>query len=67
MNDVLDSIVLCEGYHDRAFLQGALLKIGCADPGEQPDGSRKPIQDPDGRTVRGGQFAFLRILDELAM
>jgi hypothetical protein len=59
MNDVLDSIVLCEGYHDRAFLQGALLKIGCTDPGEQPDGSRKPIQDPDGRTVRGGQFAFL--------
>jgi hypothetical protein len=59
MSQGRETILLCEGYHDRAFLQGALLWAGCTDPGWAPDGSRKPILDPGGRRVTGGHFAFL--------
>jgi hypothetical protein len=52
------SIVLCEGYHDRAFLQGALLHLGCTDPGLQPDGSRKPTLDAWGKHVTGGAYGY---------
>ena len=31
-----ESVVLCEGYHDRAFWAALLEHLGCADPGRNP-------------------------------
>lgn len=55
-----ESVILCEGYHDRAFWMGWLLRLGCTDPGTPPAGrtNRVPIADPWGMTVTGGQFAY---------
>jgi hypothetical protein len=55
-----ESVVLCEGYHDRAYWQGWLLHLGCVDPGapEKPDSDRKPVYDPREKKVRGRQFGF---------
>ncbi len=56
-----ESVILCEGYHDRAFWAGWLLHLGCTDPGLPPVGrtTRTPINDPWGDRVTGGQFAYL--------
>lgn len=51
-----ESIVICEGFHDRSFLKGWLLSVGCTDPSQ--DGT-KPIRDPWGRPVSRGHFGFL--------
>jgi len=54
------SIVLCEGYHDRAFWAGWLLsRLGCTDPGD-PSGksAREKVMDPWERLVVGGDFGF---------
>lgn len=48
-------VVLCEGYDDRSFWRGWLLRLGCRDPSE---GGKKPINDTWGRPVRGGRFLF---------
>lgn len=54
-----ESVILCEGYHDRAFWAGWLTHLGCSDPGERPDGTgRVPVSDPWNEPVKGGQFAF---------
>src|SRR5947199_7771732 len=54
-----ESVIVCEGYHDRAFWAGWLTRLGCTDPGLKPGSStRKPIIDPWGDEVRGGQFAY---------
>ena len=56
-----ETVVHCEGFHDRAFWAGWLLHLGCADPGLPAAGatSRSPIFDPWNTEVKGGQFAFL--------
>jgi len=43
-----ESVILCEGYHDRAFWAGWLLHLGCTDPGLPSAGkaTRTPIFDP---------------------
>jgi hypothetical protein len=53
-----ESVVLCEGYHDRAFWAGWLKAIGLKDPGESPDGNRKQVFDPWGKEVAKGHFGF---------
>jgi hypothetical protein len=54
-----ESVILCEGYHDRAFWAGWLESLACRDPGERSDGGgRVPVDDPWMRRVTGGQFAF---------
>jgi hypothetical protein len=55
-----ESVILCEGYHDRAFWKGWLLYLGCTDPGIPPAGSttRRPILDPWNTRVASGQFAY---------
>ncbi len=59
MNERKESVVLCEGYHDRAFWSGLLLHLGCADPGMRPGlKERVPIHDPWGKLVSRGQFAY---------
>lgn len=50
-----ESIVLCEGYHDRAFWSGWLLSLGCTDLKPVPG---KPVLDPWNKPVRSGAFAF---------
>jgi len=53
------SVILCEGYLDRAFWAGWLEYLGCQDPG-LPEGTtkRRPVIDPWGSKVAGGQFAY---------
>ena len=54
-----ESVVLCEGYHDRAFWAGWLAYLGCSDPGQRPDRSnRVAVPDPWKTRVAGGEFAF---------
>jgi hypothetical protein len=58
MTAAAEIIVLCEGYHDRAFWKGWLLHAGCVDPGKK-GGLRIPVTAPNGQQVKGGQFAFV--------
>ena len=58
MNKV-ESVILCEGFYDRAFWAGWLLYVGCTDPGVGGGGRRLRILDPFGRAVVGGQHAYL--------
>jgi hypothetical protein len=55
-----ESVVLCEGYYDRAFWAGWLLHLGCVDPGKPTPGHirRGTIKDPWNDPVVGGHFAF---------
>ena len=54
-----ESIVLCEGYHDRAFWAGWLTHLGCSDEGSRPGTNGYPLRDPWNAVVRGGgQFAY---------
>jgi hypothetical protein len=50
-----ESVILCEGYHDRAFWKGWLTHLRCSDPGEPPPGSsrRRDIFDPWNTRVVG--------------
>lgn len=50
-----ESVVLCEGYLDRAFWAGWLRRLGCTIP-EKADGC---IRDELGRPVHGGQHMYL--------
>lgn len=50
-----ESVVLCEGYHDRAFWSGWLERLGCKNLAP-PSG--KKVLDPWGAAVVGGQYAF---------
>src|SRR5207247_4429675 len=56
-----ESVILCEGYHDRAFWKGWFSFLGCSDPGQPPTGKsgRILILDPWNTSVTGGQYAFL--------
>src|SRR5262249_29397571 len=55
-----ESVIYCEGYHDRAFWMGWLVNLGCVDPGFPPPGrtGRLPIYDPLSTLVSGGQYAY---------
>jgi hypothetical protein len=54
-----ESVILCEGYHDRAFWTGWLEHLGCENLG-RPRGARGRIRvvDPFGNPVTDGEFAF---------
>jgi len=54
-----ESVVLCEGYHDRAFWAGWLEHLGCENLG-RPRGrtGRIQVRDPWDKPVVGGEFAF---------
>ena len=56
-----ESVILCEGYHDRALWAGWLSFLGCTDPGTPPPGktARTRIYDPWNTPVIGGHYAFL--------
>jgi hypothetical protein len=53
-----ESLVLCEGFHDRAFWAGWLGHLGCSDDGFRPNTPGYPAVDPFGEKVRGGQYAY---------
>jgi hypothetical protein len=45
----IESVIFCEGYHDRAFWSGWLLHLDCVDPGRVPEKSfRNIVKDPWG-------------------
>jgi hypothetical protein len=48
MSDAKQTVILCEGYNDRAFLKGWLLRLGCTEQKEDPFRIR----------VSSGQFGF---------
>lgn len=55
----LQHVILCEGYDDRAFWVGWLLRLGFKDLSLRADSSRtKRVEDPWGRLVSRGQFGF---------
>jgi hypothetical protein len=53
-----ESVILCEGFHDRAFWDGWLTSLGCNSDGYKPGTPGFPAPDPWGAEVRGGQFAY---------
>lgn len=54
-----ESVILCEGYHDRGFWAGWLEYLGCTDPGRPPGTTgRVPVFDPWGNNVTRGEFGF---------
>jgi len=55
-----ESVVLCEGYHDRAFWAGWLIHLGCQVPSAPPPGGSRPrdVIDPWGQEVTGGPYGF---------
>jgi hypothetical protein len=52
----VESVIVCEGFDDRAFWSGLLTKLGFTNPTEGK--VRKIVRDPWGQQVKGGQFAF---------
>jgi hypothetical protein len=50
---MIESVILCEGIHDRAFWKGWLKYLGCADLG-----GSGPVTDPWKKRVAAGQFAY---------
>lgn len=53
------SVILCEGFHDRSFLAGALLhRLGWSDPGLGAGGRRVAQRDRWGTVTGGGKFGF---------
>jgi len=55
-----ESVILCEGYHDRAFWAEWLKKLRCVDPRDTAQPMLEPldVRDPWGGRVIRGQFGF---------
>lgn len=53
--EISQTIFVCEGYHDRSFLAGWLLRIGCVDL-SQTLGRR--VKDPWGKPVVLGHYGY---------
>ncbi len=54
-----ESLILCEGYHDRAFWKGWLTLLRCAGPqSDAVSGRPQRFLDPFGEPVKGGEFGF---------
>ncbi|MFO1053501.1 MAG: hypothetical protein U1F36_14910 [Planctomycetota bacterium] len=51
------AILLCEGYHDRAFLSGWLEHVR---GWSKPESTSGRVRDPLGRPLAGGRFGFER-------
>jgi len=47
-----ESVILCEGYYDRAFWAGWLKHLGCGKP------DSNIVHDPKGSRVTGGQYGY---------
>ncbi len=55
-----ESVILCEGFHDRAFWKGWLMHLGRTDPGVPQPGQtkRQVVYDPWKVQVTGGEYAY---------
>ncbi len=59
MTEPAETVILCEGYHDRAFWAGLLEDAGYEDARpKRANGSRGPAIDPFQKSVGGGDYAF---------
>lgn len=60
MNSPSETVILCEGYHDRSFWHGLLEDAGYIDARpKRTNGSLGKAIDPFNKPVEGGDFAFL--------
>ncbi|WP_147443769.1 hypothetical protein [Corallococcus sicarius] len=50
-----ESVIVCEGYHDRAFWDGWLRHLGC---NSLRTPSKNVVKDPWGNRVTGGQYGY---------
>ena len=55
MTESVESIIYCEGYHDRSFWDGILKHLGCRSL-KTLDGTA--VIDPFGEEMKGGHFAY---------
>lgn len=55
----IQSIILCEGFHDRSFWAGLLESLGCPEPKPHPATGIISIEDPSGKPVKNGEFGYL--------
>ena len=55
MIEAIESIIYCEGYHDRSFWDGILKCLGCTSL-KTKDGTA--VIDPFGEELKGGHFAY---------
>lgn len=55
MIELIESIIYCEGYHDRSFWDGILRHLGCTSL-KTKDGTA--VIDPFGEELKGGHFAY---------
>jgi hypothetical protein len=53
-----ESVILCEGFHDRAFWDGWLNALGCNSDGFKPGTPGFPALNPWKAQVGRGQFAY---------
>jgi hypothetical protein len=53
-----ESVILCEGFHDRAFWDGWLTWLGCNSDGFKPGTPGYPALDPFGKAVIRGEFGY---------
>lgn len=58
MSPAAESVILCEGFHDRAFWKGWLEHLGCVDARPRRGSALGPAVDPFGKQVAGGHFAL---------
>ena len=52
------SIILCEGFHDRSFWSGLLEFLNCPEPKSHSETGIISIEDPSGKPVRNGEFGY---------
>jgi len=55
---VSETVILCEGYHDRAFWSGLLEYAGCTNLARESGAKPIKVRDPFGIPVGGGDFGF---------
>jgi hypothetical protein len=53
-----ETVILCKGFHDRAFWDGLLTYLGCSGDGFKPGTPGYQALDPWGATVGRGHFAY---------
>ena len=52
------SIIFCEGFHDRSFWAGLLEFLNCPEPKPHPETGIISVKDPSGKSVKNGEFGY---------
>lgn len=63
MTDPTESVIVCEGYFDRAFWTGWLVHLGCTDPGTMvPDPWKDMVAGRGQRAYYSASEGFVRLI-----